>query len=61
MKKKEPFVPITLTQEEQELLSEACSYARDAYCNRAKFECERCKRKDLCEMLCDLELRLKDQ
>ena len=59
MKKKEEFKPVIFDQIEQEVLADACGMARDAYCARAKFECKDCKRKLHCDILSELELRLK--
>lgn len=55
---KKVFTPIVLTQDEQIALSEACHYARDVYCTKARWECHTCKRKEECDILTDLELRL---
>jgi len=57
-KKPEEYVPVTLTQEEAEVLVDACSLARDKLCERARWECSRCKNMKRCELVSELELKL---
>jgi hypothetical protein len=50
---------VELTEKDIEFLADACSIARDHYCNKARFSCDKCKYQIRCEILSELELSLK--